>query len=82
MVPDINNESVAFNGTVEAYTHESKRGDIVTSRTALEADKLNVIEIPSDQEPIDQVEDDSDCIPEDSLRFEVCVNTHLCVFVN
>ncbi|KAK1435844.1 hypothetical protein QVD17_01615 [Tagetes erecta] len=71
IVPDINNESIAFNGTVGAYTHESKRDNIVTSHTALEAGKLNVIEIPSDQEPIDQVEDDTNSIPENSLRFEV-----------
>ncbi|KAK9075476.1 hypothetical protein SSX86_003800 [Deinandra increscens subsp. villosa] len=72
IVPDINNEKkMASNGTVEVNTCENKRDNIVISRTAHEANKLNVIEIPSDEEPIDQVEADPDCIPANSLRFEV-----------
>ncbi|KAI3673372.1 hypothetical protein L6452_39490 [Arctium lappa] len=72
IVPDINNEEhMASNGTVEEYTHESRRKIRVLPHTSHEADKSNVMQIPNDGEPIDQVEADTDCIPAHSLRFEV-----------
>lgn len=72
IVPDINSEELmASNGTVEEYTHESSRENRVLPHTSHEADKSNLMEIPSDGEPIDQVEADTDCIPPHSLRFEV-----------
>ncbi|XP_076881682.1 uncharacterized protein LOC143529883 [Bidens hawaiensis] len=68
IVSDVNNEEdMTFNGTTEAYTHET----IVIPRTSVDVDKLNVIEIPSDPEPVDPVEADPNCIPANSLRFEV-----------
>ncbi|KAI3717740.1 hypothetical protein L1987_69534 [Smallanthus sonchifolius] len=71
IVPDINNEKkTASNGKV-VHTHETKRDNIVISHTSVEAEKSNAIEIPSDQEDIDQVEAVPDCIPANSLRFEV-----------
>ncbi|XP_076954030.1 uncharacterized protein LOC143628281 [Bidens hawaiensis] len=72
IVPKVHNEeNMTSNGTMEVYTHETKRNNIIISSTSVDVDKLNVIEIPSDPEPINPVEADSDCIPANSLRFEV-----------
>ncbi|XP_024977152.1 DNA annealing helicase and endonuclease ZRANB3 [Cynara cardunculus var. scolymus] len=72
IAPDVNNEELmAPNGTVEEYIHEGRRENRVLPHTSHEADKSNVMELPSDGEPIDQVEADTDCIPAHSLRFEV-----------
>ncbi|KAF5796880.1 putative DNA helicase chromatin remodeling SNF2 family [Helianthus annuus] len=77
IVRDVNNEgNVASNVIPEVYNHETKKDNIVISHTLLDvdADKLNAIEILCDREPIDQAETeaaDPDCVPANSLRFEV-----------
>lgn len=67
---------MASKGTVEEHTHETRLENRALSYALHAADKSNVIEIPSDQEPNDQVENDPSCVPVHSLRFEVCFDIH------
>ncbi|XP_071701949.1 uncharacterized protein [Rutidosis leptorrhynchoides] len=70
LVPD-KKETVASKGIVEEHTHETRQDHRALSHDLLATDKSNVMEIPSDQEPNDQAENDPGCIPVHSLRFEV-----------
>ncbi|KAL8226611.1 hypothetical protein R6Q57_016443 [Mikania cordata] len=72
IVPAVNNEeNMASTWTTIVYTHKTNRDAITISHNLLAPDKLNVIEIPSDEEPIDQVDVEADFVPSNSLRFEV-----------
>nr|XP_043638616.1 DNA annealing helicase and endonuclease ZRANB3 [Erigeron canadensis] len=69
IIPDM--KSMASNEAVEEQKHETRRENSFLSHTLLEAEKENIVEIPSDLEPDDQVEADPGCLPAHSLRFEV-----------